>query len=386
MTRPRILVTCYPQSGHLHPLIPIARALADAECPVVVATAADQHEALRRVNLDVVALGPSREHTGDRLPDIMPQILAAPASQRRAIAFSFVFGELYAPGVADDLLALGRLWRADAVLAGLESLAGPLVAAQLARPLIVSGFGIGLSTTVGAAASQAVASLWARADLSVPSMAGIFDGLFLDPCPESLHPEDVPVAPRRQPIRPAEFDGDGNLPLLPTQRPLVYVTFGTNPRFANPERLQMIARAIAAVGARAVITGFDPSQLPPLPDGIVAHRFIPQSRLLAQTDAVVCHGGASTVLGALANGVPLVLMPLGADHFANAGAAVARGVAVVVSEDVQQASMEAALARALTDAEMRRAAEAVSREISAMPTAAAAAEGILSWLAKQTAG
>lgn len=114
----------------------------------MVATAADQHDGLRAVGVDVAEVGPSHEENNRRVAEIMPELRAVPTSERRAIAFSLAFGKQYAPNVADDLFALARSWRADAVLAGLESLAGPLVAARLARPLIVSGFGIGLSTSV----------------------------------------------------------------------------------------------------------------------------------------------------------------------------------------------------------------------------------------------
>src|SRR6476646_6547619 len=51
-SRPRVLVTCFPQSGHLHPLIPTARALAEAGCPVLVATSAAEHPVLAAAGLE----------------------------------------------------------------------------------------------------------------------------------------------------------------------------------------------------------------------------------------------------------------------------------------------------------------------------------------------
>jgi UDP:flavonoid glycosyltransferase YjiC (YdhE family) len=380
MSRPRVLVTCFPQSGHLHPMIPAARALADAGCPVLVATCASEHAVLAAAGLEAVDLGPSHAEATARLGEVRSEASAVAPSARRAILFGFLFGQVYAPAVADDLLACARSWRADVVLSCLASLAGPLVAARLGRPLVVCGFGTGLASDVCESAARAVAPLWERAGLAVPPAAGVFDGLFLDPCPPSLHPDDVPVAPRSQFIRPAQFDGVGELPPLPTRRPLIYVTFGTNRMFATPERLRMIAEAIAAAGAAAVITGLEPRELGRLPDGVVAHRFVPQSLLLPHCDAVICHGGASTLLGALAQGLPLLLMPLSADHFANAAAAVRRGVALALDAEADTQSVEAALARVLSRSDFRRSAAAVAEEIAAMPSAAAAAEGILMWL------
>jgi UDP:flavonoid glycosyltransferase YjiC (YdhE family) len=181
-------------------------------------------------------------------------------------------------------------------------------------------------------------------------------------------------------VRPAQFDGVGDLPPLPTRRPLVYVSFGTSPLFATPERLRMIADAIGAAGAGAVITGIEPREIGSLADGVVAHRFVPQSALLPHCDAVICHAGASTLLGALARGLPLLLVPFGVDHFANAGAAVRRGVAVALAADADSESVEGALARVLSDPDLRRSAAAVAAEIAAMPSAADAAGGILAWV------
>lgn len=381
MGRPRVLVTCFPQSGHLHPLIPIARALADAGCPVLVATAASQHALLEGVGLEAVHLGPSHEETISGLGGLRSEALAALPSDRRAILFSSLFGKVYAPAIADELLARARSWQADVLLAGLESLAGPLVAAQLGLPLVVSGFGTGLAENVCDAATWAVAPLWERAGLAVPAAAGLLGGLFVDPCPPSLRPDDVSPPSDRQSIRPAQFDGVGSVPPLPTRRPLVYITFGTNPVFATPTRLRTLAEAVASTGAAAVITGLEARALGPLPEDVRAHPFVPQSALLPHCDAVICHGGASTFFGALAHGLPLLLVPLGADHFANAAAAVRRGVGVVLDDAVDASSVEAAVARLLTDRELRSSAAEVAEEIAAMPSPDEAADGVLAWLA-----
>jgi len=314
----------------------------------------------------------------------MSEALAAPPSARRAIFFSFIFGRIYASAVANDLFECAQSWRADVILSSLESLAGPLVAARLGRPLVVNGFGTGLANDVCEAAARAVTPLWERAGLAVPPAAGLFDGLYVNPCPPSLRPDDVPVAPRSQPVRPAQFDGAGDLPSLPTRRPLIYVTFGTNRMFATPERLRAIAGAIAAAGASAVITGLEPQALADLPDGVVAHRFVPQSMVLPHCDAVICHGGASTLLGALGTGLPLLLLPLGADHFANTGAAVRRGVAVAVESDADAGAVQAGIVRILSDPDLRSSAAAVSQEIAAMPNAAAAGDAILGWLEERS--
>ena len=89
-------------------------------------------------------------------------------------------------------------------------------------------------------------------------------------------------------------------------------------------------------------------------------------------------------LALLSPPVPLLLVPLGADHFANTAAAVRRGAALALEEELDASSIEAALRRLLTDQSIRRAAADIAAEIAAMPSPAAAAEGILAWLGERT--
>jgi UDP:flavonoid glycosyltransferase YjiC (YdhE family) len=44
---------------------------------------------------------------------------------------------------------------------------------------------------------------------------------------------------------------------------------------------------------------------------------IPQAQVLPHCRAVICHGGAATVLGALGHGRPLLVLPEAAEHFAS---------------------------------------------------------------------
>ena len=59
----------------------------------------------------------------------------------------------------------------------------------------------------------------------------------------------------------------------------------------------------------------DPASLGPQPDNVLVHHYIPQGVLLPRCDAVITHGGSGTTLGALAFGVPLLLLPQGADQY-----------------------------------------------------------------------
>jgi UDP:flavonoid glycosyltransferase YjiC (YdhE family) len=53
--------------------------------------------------------------------------------------------------------------------------------------------------------------------------------------------------------------------------------------------------------------------------------WVPQAELLPHVDVVVHHGGSGTTLGALTVGAPQLILPQGADQFANAYAVGAAG-------------------------------------------------------------
>lgn len=75
---------------------------------------------------------------------------------------------------------------------------------------------------------------------------------------------------------------------------------------------------------------FDPSELGAVPENAHVERWVDQAEALVEADLVVCHGGSGTVLGALATGVPLVIMPLFADQFENAQRVATVGASRVV--------------------------------------------------------
>nr|WP_309794649.1 nucleotide disphospho-sugar-binding domain-containing protein [Inquilinus ginsengisoli] len=86
---------------------------------------------------------------------------------------------------------------------------------------------------------------------------------------------------------------------------------------------------------------------------------------------MLSHAGSGSVIGALAHGLPSVLIPLGADQPHNAARCEDLGVARVLDAvRCTPAMVRDAVAAVLADPACRRAAEAVRDEIAAMPDAA----------------
>jgi MGT family glycosyltransferase len=119
--------------------------------------------------------------------------------------------------------------------------------------------------------------------------------------------------------------------------PLVYVTFGSVtgslPPFAGVFREAL--DALADVEARVLLTvgrKVDPADLGALPSNAHVRQWWPQDAILRQAAAMLGHGGFGTTMGALAAGVPQVVVPLftfdqvvNGEHVAAVGAGITVG-------------------------------------------------------------
>jgi UDP:flavonoid glycosyltransferase YjiC (YdhE family) len=101
-----------------------------------------------------------------------------------------------------------------------------------------------------------------------------------------------------------------------------------------------------------------------LPPNVRVVGRVPLDRVLPHATAVVHHGGAGTVLGALAAGVPQLVCPGPGDRRHNATLVARRGAGL----SVEAKSITAAiLTRLISDAALVEAAREVRDEIAAMP-------------------
>jgi zeaxanthin glucosyltransferase len=99
--------------------------------------------------------------------------------------------------------------------------------------------------------------------------------------------------------------------------PIVYASMGTV-RNSCVSTFQIIAEALARFDVQLVIslggTGLVPEDLLPLPgDPIVVH-YAPQLNLIAKSAVTICHGGMNTSLECVANGVPMIVIPVSDDQ------------------------------------------------------------------------
>ncbi|MEJ1932976.1 nucleotide disphospho-sugar-binding domain-containing protein, partial [Nostoc sp. NIES-2111] len=114
----------------------------------------------------------------------------------------------------------------------------------------------------------------------------------------------------------------------------------------------------------------EPSSFGPIPGSVRIVQYVPQLQVLKYCNLVVSHAGAGTMLGALASGVPMLLLPQGADQLFNASRCCAAGAALMLRPDEASPNAIAAAAqRLMAEPSFASRAAAIAGEIASMPSA-----------------
>jgi MGT family glycosyltransferase len=142
-------------------------------------------------------------------------------------------------------------------------------------------------------------------------------------------------------------------------RQLVYASLGTMQNGAE-WIFRTIAEACARLPVQLVISlggGLAPERLGTLPGAPIVVSYAPQLELVKKAAVVITHAGLNTVLESLAEGVPLVCIPLGNDQPGVAARVAARGAGLVVERSKLSAKrLRSALAEVLGESRYRDSA------------------------------
>ncbi|MFD7436354.1 macrolide family glycosyltransferase [Streptomyces sp. NPDC059861] len=149
--------------------------------------------------------------------------------------------------------------------------------------------------------------------------------------------------------------------------PVLYASLGTV-FDSDPRLLRSFATALAPLGGTVVVsTGqTDPDALGPLPANVLARRFVPQPEVLSRASMFVTHGGMNSVNEAIYAGVPMLVVPLGADQPIVARRVVEVGAGLSIRpQDVTKGSVRALARRLLRDSRFREAASTLQDALHA---------------------
>lgn len=369
----RALFSCRPGFGHFQPLAPLAAALLAAGHGVRFACPPEMVQVIEGAGFEAEGVGLTDAELRVRRVQEVPELRTAAPDQLRSLIFPRVFADLEVAARLPGLRALAGRYAPDLIVHEMAEFAGPLLAALLGLPSVNHSFGPLVAADILAEAGGCAAMHWRAAGLPVPERAGMYDGLYLDLCPPSLQEAHIGSVARVQPIRCVPSADRGEAPWLAElgRRPVVTVTLGTvfNKRPGLYRTLIDGLRDLAVDGVVALGPGVDPAAIGTLPDNVRAFPWVPWTRLLEKTAVVVGHGGAGSTLGPLSRGIPLVVVPLGADHFVNAARIVQARAGLVLDEArLDPASVRDAVEQAFSP-ETRASARRIAEEMAAMPSA-----------------
>jgi MGT family glycosyltransferase len=113
-----------------------------------------------------------------------------------------------------------------------------------------------------------------------------------------------------------------------------------------------------------------------IPDNVTVESWVPQQEILPHAAAMVCHGGSGTLLGGLAQGVPMVVTPFFADQPDNAERLEQAGAGLAVPE-LTAGKLRAALERVLGEPRFGERARLIAQSMKRMATVDEAADRIL---------
>jgi UDP:flavonoid glycosyltransferase YjiC (YdhE family) len=349
-----------PFRGHLHSIVPLASALQSAGHLVAVATGAEIGPAVKEAGLQPLMAGMHTRDAEIRFPGENP-----------AYGFSTLRAKI------DDLLEIMQsTFRPNIIIRESTDLAASIAAEVVEVPCLTFGVCTAIPLAVwlrqaGAGISQLRADYGLPAD---PELGFLHRTLYIDVVPPSVESLWIKSIPNVLYIRYEPWDGGtgrqspawvGQLP----DRPTVLVTLGTVYNKRTPV-MRTFLDALEDEDINVICTLGDDQPLQtflPAPANVRIEQYLPHSLVLSSCDALLCHGGFNSVMGALSAGVPVVCVPQAGDQFINARRASELGFGIELGDQTilpaTQDAVREAVRRVVQESSFRQSAEMIRAEI-----------------------
>ncbi len=177
---------------------------------------------------------------------------------------------------------------------------------------------------------------------------------------------------------------------LPTDVPWVSATEGTL-HYQDPFLLRATAQGLANLPMQVILTTGkhrrpEDLNLGPIAPNVRAEQWVPHAELLPKCSALIATGGAGTIMAALREGIPIVIVPTQWDKPDNAQRLVEAGVAIRISpKECTPQRLREAVERVLYEPSYRENARAIARKLAEAGGTKRAAD-LLEGLLKEPAG
>ncbi len=351
----RVLATCsIGGAGHLDPVLPILDALAVLGHEILLIAPRSLAEHLER---STYAFRVAADPPQDELKAIK-QAIAEHRSDSGILSERELFGRLSTEAMLPTVEQAVTAWRPQLIVRETCEYAGALVAAR--NGIRHAQVGISLPSIDESALSVAAEALerydgtLARRIRNLPYLSRFPRRFGSSPFPQTWR--------YRTDATPC---GDA-----PGAGIDIYATLGSVAGSMEPVQgaYRLAIEAMGQTGLRALMTiglHLDIAELGEVPSNVEVRGWASRQER-SGVRVVLCHGGSGTLLEALGSGTPAVVIPLFADHFANAAAleAAGAGLAVRAWPGGDAGEIADALARVLAEPKFGDAAHALAREMS----------------------
>jgi UDP:flavonoid glycosyltransferase YjiC (YdhE family) len=375
----RVLFASTRGTGHFNPLVPFVEAWVRGGHEVMVAGPPPLAPTVERAGY---RFWEGAEPPEDELGAAWGRVPTVSHEEANAIVVGEIFGGLNVRAMLPGLEAACEEWRPDALIREEAEFASAIAAERHGVPHARVG--------VSLMGLEAMALEFAGPGLD-EHHRGIAERIWASPYltfvpaavedPQSARPpathrfRDPAAGAPGEPL-PDWWPGDS--------RPLVYVSFGSVAGTMPTAGAYYAAvyEAAAELPARVLLTlgqpDADVEALGPTPANLRVERWVAPADVLAHADVVVSHGGFGTTLGAIAAGLPLVVVPLFGDQPDNARRIEAVGAGAAVWPDpaappeamrssIDPVALRAAVTTVLEDPAYRRVATRLAAEMAALP-------------------
>jgi MGT family glycosyltransferase len=211
----------------------------------------------------------------------------------------------------------------------------------------------------GLPAVATTAALWGRAARALVASTPLLDGSARD---RGTLPNVRYVGPILEP----DSEHDAFDPGQDGATPLVLVSFSTT-SMGQQDTIARVIEVLRGMPVRGIVTtgpAVDGAAVASAPN-VSVHGWIRHAAVLPHASLVITHGGHSTVIKALAHGVPLLCLPLGRDQGFIAQRVQDIGAGLTIPPDAAPDAIIGAMTALLDDPTYRAAAREVSATIRA---------------------
>jgi UDP:flavonoid glycosyltransferase YjiC (YdhE family) len=358
-------------------MLPLVASAVHAGHEVTFATGSEGIHLVARPGVRAVELGHSWADSSKWYGNLLDETKPALKTPDDALLHYIlnVFIDYLAHGMAPGLIRFVAEQAPDVVISETSELAGRVAATLAGVPHIVHGFGPQQSGKIVTPVTAALVPMQARYGIPADVTRTWNDELYLDIWPEAIDDDSPKMFENARPLRPAAVSSplppDPVLDGLPFDN-TVYVTIGTmfNATAAGENALDKLISVFADEQLNAVVTvgrDGDVDRFDRGLDNVIVRDFIPQDAVLPYVDAVLSHGGSGTALGALAHGIPHVMMPLATDQHRIAARIARAGAGLVVSHESSVDEVRSAVRRAISEPGFAEGANYVSLILRAIP-------------------